>query len=79
MEQVHQINSWITYSRVTGNRISVDLPKEFDAQEVQIIIIPKNKGADSGLEEWKNDFRSISKWDISENEIRIKSWPVTEF
>ncbi|MCI5150617.1 MAG: hypothetical protein D3916_14740 [Candidatus Electrothrix sp. MAN1_4] len=43
MKQIQEISSWITSGRVAGNRISVDLPKEFDAQEVQIIIIPKKK------------------------------------
>ncbi|MCI5120299.1 MAG: hypothetical protein D3908_03725 [Candidatus Electrothrix sp. AUS4] len=43
MKQIQEISSRITSGRVAGNRISVDLPKEFDAQEVQIIIIPKKK------------------------------------
>ncbi len=38
MKQIQKISSWITSCKVAGNRISVDLPKEFDAQEVQIII-----------------------------------------
>lgn len=79
MEQIQKINSWMTYSRVFGNRISVDLPKEFDAQEVQIIIIPTKKASCSDTEEWKKDFQSVSQWNISEDEIRIKSWAIQEF
>ena len=79
MEQIQEIKTWITYGKVTGNRISVELPKEFDAQEVQIIIIPKKKDALSDKEEWKKDFLSISQWDISEDDSRMKSWPITEF
>jgi len=29
--------------------------------------------------DWKADFQSTSKWDISENEIKIKSWTLPEF
>ena len=43
MDQIQETNSWITHSKVFGRRISVDLPKELDAQEVQIIIIPTKK------------------------------------
>lgn len=79
MEQIQEINSWITYSKVFGNRISVDLPKEFDAQEVQIIIIPTTKKYYTSKDEWKKDFQSISQWNISEEDIRIKSWAIKEF
>lgn len=76
MEQIEQIESWVTYGRVSGNRISVDLPKEFDAQEVQIIIIPKKKSPPPDIDGWKKDFQSVSKWDISEDSIRMESWPI---
>jgi hypothetical protein len=74
MDQIQETNSWITHSKVFGNRISVDLPKELDAQEVQIIIIPTKKDCTIN-DEWKKDFQSISQWDISEDDIRMKSWP----
>ncbi|MDU9050563.1 MAG: hypothetical protein Q3M30_17080 [Candidatus Electrothrix sp. Rat3] len=79
MEQIQEISSWITYGKVAGNRISVDLPKGFDAQEVQIIIIPKKKVSRPARDGWKKDFQSISQWDISEDDINVSSWPITEF
>ena len=79
MKQIQKISSWITSGRVAGNRISVDLPKEFEAQEVQIIIIPKKKVSGPARDEWKKDFQSISQWDISEDDIKVRSWPITEF
>ena len=79
MEHIQEINSWITYSKVLGNRISVDLPKEFDAKEVQIIIIPTQRKSSTLKDEWKKDFQSISQWDISEDDSRMKSWPIIEF
>ncbi|MDM8537129.1 hypothetical protein QUF70_10275 [Desulfobacterales bacterium HSG17] len=79
MEQIQETNTWITYSRVIGNRISVDLPKELDTKEVQIIIIPTKKESCSFKDGWKKDFQSISQWNTTENEIRMKSWPITEF
>jgi len=79
MKQIQEISSWITYGKVAGNRISVDLPKEFDAQEVQIIIIPKKKVSRPARDGWKKDFQSISQWDISEDDIKVRSWPITGF
>lgn len=66
MKQIQEISSWITSGRVAGNRISVDLPKEFEAQEVQIIIIPKKKVSRPAQDGWKKDFQSISQWDIQD-------------
>lgn len=84
MKEVQEINSWRIYSKVLGNRITVELPKNLDMQEVEVIIIPiKAKPIFSGnyadKEEWKEDFLSISKWDISEDDIKIDSWKLTEF
>ncbi|SLM28551.1 hypothetical protein MTBBW1_1390011 [Desulfamplus magnetovallimortis] len=79
MEQIKEFNSWVTYGKVAGNRISVDLPEELDAQEVQIIIIPTRAVHCSDKDEWKKDFQSISRWNISEEDIRMKSWPIPEY
>jgi hypothetical protein len=83
MEQIQKINSWRIYSKVLGNRISVELPENSDLQEVEIIIIPIKRKTVSenriGQEEWKNDFLTISQWDISEDDIRMKSWSIPEF
>ncbi len=83
MEQIQKISSWRTYSKVLGNRISIELPKNSDLQEVEIIIIPRKRKAVSdskiGHEEWKNDFLTISQWDISEDDVRMKSWQIPGF
>jgi hypothetical protein len=79
MDKIYEINSWITSGKVFGNHISVELPKELDAQEVQIIIIPTQKKICTLNDEWKKDFQSISRWDISEGDIRMKSWQIKEF
>lgn len=79
MNKIQRISTWVTYSKVLENRISVELPKEFDAQEVQIIIIPKTETAYSNKDEWKKDFLSISQWNISEDDIRMESWQIQEF
>ena len=83
MKQFQLINSLRIYSRVVENKILIELPKNFNFQEVEVIIIPKKENFLSydkiDKDEWKKDFLSVSKWDISEDEIRVKSWSVTEF
>ncbi len=80
MEQIQKINTWRAYSRVSGNRISVEVPKNFDAQEVELIIIPikREPATDNKTQQegWKRDFLTISQWDISEEDIRMKSWRI---
>jgi len=82
-QEVQEVNSWRIYSKVLGNRISVDLPENSGLQEVEIIILPIRRKTVSesmiGQEEWKNDFLTISRWDISEDDIRMKSWHIPEF
>ncbi len=82
-QEVQEVNSWRIYSKVLGNRISVDLPENSGLQEVEIIILPIRRKTVSesmiGQEEWKNDFLTISQWDISEDDIRMKSWHIPEF
>ncbi|MCP3943206.1 MAG: hypothetical protein GY710_17200 [Desulfobacteraceae bacterium] len=82
MEQIQEINSLRIYSKIFGNRLSIDLPKSFDVQEVEVIIIPREIKPVSDRtvhkDDWKNDFLSVSKWDISEDEIKIKSWTLPE-
>ena len=82
-QQIEEMNSWRLYGKVLGNRISIELPEDSNLQEVEIIIIPR-KGKtvsqkETRREEWKKDFLKISQWDISEDEIRMKSWPIPEF
>ncbi|MFO7885047.1 MAG: hypothetical protein R6U68_09505 [Desulfobacteraceae bacterium] len=66
--------------KVSGNKITIDLPDSFYAKEVEVIIIPYKKvtSVDEG-DDWKNDFLSVSQWEISEHEIRMKSWPIEEY
>ena len=82
MEKIQEINSWRIYSQVLGTRISVELPQNSDLQEVEVIIIPRKRKVVSekkaGSEEWKNDFLKISQWNISEDDIRMKSWQIPE-
>jgi len=33
----------------------------------------------SSDEDWKKDFLSITQWDISEDDVRMKSWSIPEF
>lgn len=79
MAHIQEIHSWVTYGRVSGNRLSLELPNELDSQEVQIIIIPQKKKNHADKEGWKEDFKSISQWDIAENDIRMKSWQIIEY
>ncbi|MBU1615684.1 hypothetical protein KJ693_10325 [bacterium] len=70
------------FRKVVGNRLTIDLPDSFYTKEVEVIIIPyKNESVPSidDRNEWKKDFSSISQWDITEKEIRMKSWPIEEF
>lgn len=82
-QEVQEVSSLRIYSKVLGNRISIDLPENSDLQEVEIIILPLKRktasGNRAGQEEWKNDFLTISQWNISEDDIRMKSWQIPEF
>jgi len=83
MELIQETNIWRTYSKVLDNRISIELPKNTDIQEVEIIIIPKKRKTVSNNnirhEDWKNDFLTISQWNISVDDIRMNSWKIQEF
>lgn len=79
MPQIQEIHSWVTYGRVSGNRLYLELPNELDSQEVQVIIIPQKKENHTDKEGWKDDFMSISQWNIAENDIRMKSWQIIEY
>lgn len=66
--------------KVSGKKITIDLPDNFHAIEVEIIVIPYDKI--SSMDEtgdWKKDFLSISQWKLSEEKIRMKSWPIQEY
>lgn len=81
MGAIQEIKSWRIYRKVTGKHITVELPEEHDFEEVEIIIIPRQKSITSEInseDKWKNDFLSISQWDITEENVRMDSWNITE-
>jgi hypothetical protein len=66
--------------KVQAQQITIDLPANFYAKEVEIIVIPyKKTSLIDEQDDWKKDFLSIGKWDIKEEEIRIPSWTIEEF
>lgn len=66
--------------KVEGKRITIELPDNFYATEVEVLVIPYEKSSSLiHREEWKKDFLSVSQWDLTEEDIRVKSWPIEEF
>ena len=64
-----------TLQKVTGPQVTIDLPESFYAKEVEIIVIPyqKHTFSEEGEDGWEQDFLSISQWDITEEDVKIKS------
>ncbi|MBF0450289.1 MAG: hypothetical protein HQK75_06280 [Candidatus Magnetomorum sp.] len=82
MQQIQPINSWRMYGKVVENKVTVELPVSMNSQEVEIFIFPKiakNTPYCFRQEDWKKDFLEISKWDISEEDVRLKTWQIPEF
>jgi len=67
------------FKKISDRQIVIDLPDSFYAKEVEIIIIPYKKNLTNNKNSWKKDFLSISKWDITEEDIKIPSWKIEEF
>jgi dTDP-4-dehydrorhamnose 3,5-epimerase-like enzyme len=67
------------FKKISDRQIVIDLPDSFYAKEVEIIIIPYKKNLVDNKNNWKKDFLSISKWDITEEDIKIPSWKIEEF
>lgn len=66
--------------KVSDRQIIIDLPDSFYAKEVEILVIPyKKQELMDDNNHWKKDFLSISKWDITEEDIKIPSWKIDEF
>jgi hypothetical protein len=66
--------------KVTGKRITIDLPDNFYAKEVEVTVIPyKEVLSTKNKNDWKKDFLVVSQWDITEEDIKITSWPLEEF
>ncbi len=64
---------------VTPQQVTINLPNYWEAQEVEVIVIPRLTVPNPGSEAWQQDFLTVSQWQITEEEVRIKSWPVEEF
>lgn len=68
------------FKPVVGKQITIHLPDNFSAQQVEVIVIPYDKGAlAENTQAWQQDFLSVSQWDITEEAIRMKSWNIEEF
>ena len=66
--------------KVTGRQITIELPDSFYAKEVEVLVIPYQEVVPiMNSEEWKQDFLSVSQWDISEDDVRMPSWTIEEF
>ncbi len=66
--------------KVNGRQITIDVPDSFYAKEVEVIVIPYQKRLPvDDSDEWKKDFLSVSRWNITEGDIKIKSWAIEEF
>ncbi len=69
-----------TIKHVQDHQVIIDLPHNFLAQEVEVFIIPYQPvSSDNDREAWQQDFRSISQWDMTEEQIKISSWPIEKF
>ncbi len=58
MEQIQKINILRIHSKVKGNQISIELPDNFNAQEVEMIIIPKQGNLNSNINVNHDDVES---------------------
>lgn len=68
------------FKQVVDKQITIHLPDNFSAQEVEVIIIPYNKSLPTeNTQTWQQDFLSVSQWDITEEAVRMKSWNIEEF
>ena len=66
--------------KVTGPQVTIDLPESFYAKEVEIIVIPYQQSTfhEEAEDNWKQDFLSVSQWNITEEDVKIKSWLIEE-
>ncbi len=62
--------------KIKGKKLVIDIPEDFLAKEVEIIIKPYEK---NNKNDWKKDFLSISQWHIDNEEVKIKSWQINEY
>ncbi len=60
-----------TIKHVQDHQVIIDLPHSFPAQEVEVFIIPyQSVSSGNDSEDWKQDFRSISQWDLTEELLK---------
>jgi hypothetical protein len=62
---------------VKNRKIHITLPANTPNEEVEVIIKPLRKS--NASQDWKHDWEKISKWDIEEKDIRVKSWQMNSF
>lgn len=67
--------------KVTQGKIILDLPDDFQSDQVEVIVLPYVSDEKERLREnpdaWKEDFLSISQWE--EDVPRVKSWNIETF
>lgn len=68
---------------VHKSQIIIDLPSKFADKQVEVIVIPyhPSKIADDDPVDlsWQQAFRSISQWEINEDQVKVTSWPIETF
>ena len=78
--RLHNMQIVRELKKVSDRQIIIDLPDNFYAKEVEIIVIPYKKGnLVDDKNHWKKDFLSISKWELTEEDIKIPSWKIEDF
>ena len=61
--------------RISSSTLRIRELEKFINKYVQISIAPIEKKDKNRIEE----LLSISQWDITENDVRIKSWPIPKY
>jgi len=64
-------------TKVKNRKIHITLPANTPNEEVEVTIKPLKKS--NASQDWKQDWEKISKWDIEEKDIRVKSWQMSSF
>ncbi len=65
---------------VTGKQLTIDLPDNFYAKEVEVIVIPYQEVVPfKDSTDWKQDFLAVSQWDVTEEDVKVHSWTIEEF
>jgi len=66
--------------KVKGNRLIVELPEDYNEQEVEVTIRPfENEDQDAPSPSWQTDLLSVSCWSEADDAARVQSWPLQSF